>query len=232
MIINYPTGLYKEEIITNKNITFTVSSSPPPRAAQPFNQIPAGISLKPLPDPTTDKSIRRKLNGELIYTIDEGSQTEPGTNRRSSAVGDVIDFEEYEPVNITATEVPKIVDIQHNTYVADYKTYGLSNEEIADITSNADREKEAIRQQINDKKSQITNDKEAVRETQKSINDIDKIIDGISTFYDPDNPTLKKLEETRIELQAQQDVLIGFINARNAEIKVLYNDYLNLSRLT
>jgi hypothetical protein len=232
MIIEYPTGLYKEEIKDNKNITFTVSSSSPPRATQPFNQIPPGLSLKPLPDPTTNKNVRRKLNGELVYTIDEGKQTEPGTNRRASAVGDIIDFEEYEPVNITATEVPPIVDIQHNTYVDDYKTYGLSNEEIADITANADQEKETIRQQINYKKTQIINNKEAIRETQKSINDINKIINGISTFYDSKNPTLIKLKETKAEFEAQQDVLIGEVNTLNIEIKALYNDYLNLSRLT
>jgi hypothetical protein len=235
VIINYPTGLYTDLLPKAEqagNVTFVISSDPPPRSSQVFLQVPLSEQLKPLPTDTFTKSDHRTKNGELLYTIDEGKQTKPGSSSGTFAIGDVLDFVDESTTDISVTEVPAVIDIQHNTHVPDLSVYGLTPSEISNINKGVEEQKEEIRTNIVQLQSKVSNDKTDLRENQKSINEVQKVIQGaIIALGGSDNEIIAKLQQQEAALLAERQTLSDSINSSNLEIKSLLNDYLDVSRL-
>ncbi len=232
MIVRFPTGLYKNVIPLEGNVTFTVSSQNPPRSNQSFLQIPEGERLKPLPKDAFTKQERRVQLGELLYTVDAANQTVAGSNRTGLATGDILDFTEpAAKEDVSATEVPGVVDIQYNTQQADLSAFGLTNAEILDVNRSVAEQREDIRAKITNLQADIADYKEGIRENQKSQNEAVKVIQGLLVFYDAENETVKKVEDTLAELRVVEAELIDLVNSSNVTIKELYNDYLEVSRL-
>src|SRR6056297_1556415 len=96
MIINYPTGLYKnvlpDEPQDNQNITFLISTTKPPQTSLLFSKIPVGVAnRKRAPDTLTPEK-RRLTIGPLVFTVSRASRNLAGNNAKQYEIGSVLDF--------------------------------------------------------------------------------------------------------------------------------------------
>ena len=69
-----------------------------------------------------------------------------------------------------------------------------------------------------------------LNENQKSINEVNKAIDAVTTiFSSSDDEILTKLEKTKSDLEAEREAIAQSINDKNEEITEKSNDRLKVT---
>lgn len=244
MIINYPTGFYDEAINlapgVASNITFTISSTVPPRSQLLFVKTPVGLSRKQRsPRVYTDQE-RRAAVSQLAFSISASCGSIVGSGMKQYEVGQVLDFDTQQVIQaLDPMLVSGTSDIRHDTNLMDYSAAGIDAVTQAAIELESATAFSELTAQLNDVIEDRKNLEVQSQDTQKLLNEVNKILDGLRGVVEV-NPTsstlhaaIVELEAKRVVLLAQQESLIVSANeaaALAAEIQVKVNRVAQLVR--
>lgn len=191
MIIIAPTALYKNVIPTSDadpgDVTFTISSTAPPRTSRVTGIIPPAIRQRKWPEIDIDLERRRASLGELKYTISKASSNAIGSNTKQFEVGQVLPFEEaatagtLEPMLVTSN-----TELQHDTNLLDYAKIGLSTQDVDLLTSSAREQSAALTIRLAAAKQERANLEIAIVENKKSQNETVKAISAVAEVINVD----------------------------------------------
>ena len=137
MIVKYPTGLYKSAITTD--VTFTISSTSPPRTSLLFPKLPPGVEYRPILPKVIDHVARRSDLSNLVFTVNSASRGATATGVKQYEVGQVLDFD---VVSSTRTLDPYTAgsysEIRHDTGLLDYNRLGFTTAQQSVVEVEAD----------------------------------------------------------------------------------------------
>ena len=215
MIITAPTGLYKSVIPQSPDqsgdVTFTISTTDPPRRELLFNKIPPGVERRLRQPFIHSDEVRRSVIGDLLNTVSKSDKSLAGLGNKQFEVGDILEFEE----EITEDELqPTLVvdktEIRHDTNLLDLPLLGLDESEQAQVTRSAEVEFDKLGNELNNLKQSRRNTESQLLDVQKQINETRKAISALEIIDDPDIVEIKEgLEESLDELQDQRSNLIA-----------------------
>ena len=241
MIIDFPTALYNSVLPQNPednaSVTLTISSTNPPRDTGNVSQLPIAEKLKPLPDKIFDRSQNRDALGDFVFSISQSFITDIGTNKKQFEVGELLSFGEESDVEaIGITEVPDLVDLQQNTNLLDLSEFGLSDEEVESLTSQAEDKFNELIIELNAIKSNVKDNEVKISENQKSLNEARKAIKAVRVVLGiPEDDTgdgiLQKLLESAEDLLEERDALVSDTNSLNAQAKDKFQELLDTRQL-
>lgn len=214
MIINYPTGLYKNVLPDgpddSQNVTFLISNTAPPKASLLFPKIPIGIAnRKRAPDGLTPEK-RRLTVGPLVFTISRASRNLTGNNAQQYEIGSVLDFSYSSIKQTDPMLVSTKTEIQHNLNLYDYAELGLTEDDVELINEQSITTFDIITNRLNYLRIKRSDAEVRINTTQKLINEANKNIAALevmteSVGTDPDIDNLlvklrKKLAEAEITM--------------------------------
>lgn len=233
MIIRHPTGLYQNNgqlpirPSDSGSITFTISSEDPKRAVADILRLPIGQELRVRSGLIFSDDERRVNFGEFLFTISTGRQSDGGSNKKLFEVGEFLTFTDDQIREITTTEVPDVVDIQHNTNILDLNDVGLTDDEEKEILKLANDKSEEFQAQIRNLQTEIKNLKTSIVENQKKINETRKVINGLTVLQE--NELRDRINDNLEKLLGERADLIDVINNKNTEIKDIFNKLIDIS---
>ncbi len=225
MIILAPTALYKNVIPASDadagDVTFTISSTDPPRTSRVTGIIPPAIRQRKWPEIDMDLERRRASLGELKYTISKSGSSIIGSNTKQFEVGQVLSFDDS---TVAGTLEPMFVadntEIQHDTNLLDYTKLGLSTQDVELLTATAREQTKALNSQLAAAKQLRANIEVQIVENKKSQNETSKAIAAVAEVVNVD-PALAiiatNLANNLTELRLQESELITSANAVAAE---------------
>ncbi len=213
MIINYPTGFYMEAINlppgVASNITFTISSTVPPRSQLLFVKTPVGLSRKRRsPRVYTDQE-RRATVSQLAFSVSTSTGSIAGNGMKQYEVGQVLDFGGAQSIQVlNPMLVASTSDIRHDTNLMDYGAAGIDAATQAAIESESATAFDELTAQLNDVVEERKNYEIQSQDTQKLLNEVNKILDGLRSVVAV-NPTSSTLYAAIVELEAKQTMLLA-----------------------
>jgi hypothetical protein len=154
MIIRFPTGLYQDagqlpvDPDDSGNVTFVISNDDPSRSTALTLQLPVAEELRKRDPLIYSDLVRRTAFGELVFTLVEANRNETGTNRKTFAVGELLDFTDEEIDLPDTKSVPKQIDLQHNTNVLDLEDAGLTEDEIVGLSLASTARKKQLQAEV------------------------------------------------------------------------------------
>lgn len=237
MIITHPTGLYAQagQLPINPedsgNITFTISSEEPARSIALVLQLPVAEELRPRPPLIFSDAERRLAVGELVYTIVSANRAQTGTNAKLFDIGEFLEFDDTEDIELPTVNVQSLVDIQHNTNLLDLPGAGLSDEDIDDVVELSTQRKKELEGIVAALQVQINNTKMLILENQKQLNETRKIIDAIEELGSGGSEILNSLIVREATLTNERTDLIASVNQLNVELTESINSLLKVSTL-
>ena len=202
MIINYPTGLYKNVLTTS--VTYTVSV-PPPRSKMVYSKIPIGVQKK---KQATKQSVKLNNYGRLAFSTVVSGRSNVGSNSRQYEIGQVLEFTDLITKLIEPMLVSKNTSIQHDTNVLDYTSMGLNDEDVNRINSSSSSEYEILAQSLAQYVSDRCNAEINIAEYQKKINEINRAIVALNLVSGV-NDIIAKLTATMDEYTILLNVAIA-----------------------
>lgn len=218
MIIIAPTALYKNVIPTSDldpgDVTFTISSTDPPRTSRVTGIIPPAIRQRKWPEMDVDLERRRASLGELKYTISKSGPSIVGSNTKQFEVGQVLPFDDsvvassLEPMFVTSN-----TELQHDTNLLDYAKLGLSTQDVDLLTATAREQTQVLNDQLSASKQDRANIEIQIIENKKLQNETTKAISAVAEVVNVD-PALgvvaanlaRKLEELR---QQESELIVA-----------------------
>lgn len=224
MIINFPTGFYTAAINPgpNKagNVTFTVSSTTPPRSQLLFVKTPVGLSRRKRSARLYTDKERRDVVAQLAISVSKSGASKVGSGMKQYEVGQILEFEALPPVtqNLNPMLVSATSDVRHDTNLLDYGAIGLSQDIQAAIEQESAAAYYNLQQQLNEAITKRRDLELDAQDTQKKLNEVNKTIDGLQgvLVVSPNNQTLlaavTELEAKREELRTQQTRLVAEAN--------------------
>lgn len=225
MIIRYPTGAY--ENIINDNVTWVISSEDPPQSIEKFNKLPIAEERKTVSLNYNKLSYRSTL-GELVFSVQQSSPSDVGSSRSHFVVGDVLDFNTGENLSINIAPSNKI-ETRHDVNIVDYKSAGLSDEEINKIRYESKNKKDILDMEFKNLMYEIANIESTISELQKSVNETQKAINAVEILGDKD--ILLKLNNNKIELEKNINELIKEYNEKTELSESIKNNIRSISRM-
>lgn len=241
MIIDFPTALYNavlpKDSEDDASVTFTISSTNPPRDTEKTSQLPIAEKLKPLPDKIFTRSQNRDALGELVFSISQSFITDIGTNKKQFEVGELLNFgEESDAEPIGITEVPDLVDLQQNTNLLDLSEFGLSEEDIESLIDQAEDKFNELIEELNDIKSNVKDNEVKLLENQKSLNEVRKAIKAVRVVLNvPEESTgdgiLQTLLESEEDLVEERNALVSDTDSLNEQAKSKFQELLDTREL-
>ncbi len=233
MIINSPTGLFSSVLPKTESdsasVLYTISNQSPPEERGVFVILPEAESLKGAPPKIHTDEERRAAVGELVYTISKSNRDIPGSNRKLFEIGQFLEFVDNTAPTLSTDNTPSEVLIQHNTNVLDLEDLGLTEEEIAALTSDSEVKKKELELQLSNLKSEIAGLKSEIGESQKRINEYNKAINAIKVIGNAE--ITEKLETSRDAEIVSQGQLVELHNNKISESEDIYNQLLDISQL-
>lgn len=241
MIIKFPTGLYKSvlpEGSSSGNITYIISSQNPPRSAVNANKLPVSEELLPAPESVHTDLERREQLGELVFSISSGSRSVPGSNVKFYEAGEVLIFDNLEPVEeVVATRAPDRIEVRHDTNLLDLEAVGLTTEEANAIRLLSAEKERDLQRQFSTKRTEISNLDASILENQKNINESTKTLNaimellGIPDGGTSDNSIYVKVANNLEDLKDQRNVLISSRNTASSELEEINQSIVRISEL-
>lgn len=237
MIIRFPTGEYQDAGQLPKSpsdptsVTFTISNDDPKRPQDSVLQLPISQELAKRDPPIFDDQERRVSMGELIFTIVSANRADPGSNTKTFAIGEFLEFSDEQTIPVSQPSIPLLVDIPHNTNQLDLVNSGLNEQEIAAITAQSTVKKKELEDSLSQIQVQILNGQTAITENQKDINEVRKVISAVQQILPPADPIMVKLNSNLQTLLAQRDTLTNQLNDNNVQATQIYNALLAVSNL-
>jgi len=240
MIIRYPTGLYKtvlpQKPSDDESVTYTISSTVPPRSIDRFQEIPLAQAIKPRV-PITDELDRREWYGDLIYTTDDGTQSLTGSVKKSFEVGQILDFDQ-DVETAPLPQAPQKTEIRHDTNLLDLRSTGLTEEEISELTTASEQMKQALDRELTQLVTEMANTEIAIQENQKGINETQKTKDAAEVVLvgslgsgATGSPILDRLDERLVLLNAEKQTLIEDLSSLNTRAQNVRDELLKVSQL-
>ena len=213
MIINYPTGFYTEAINlppgVASNITFTISSTVPPRSQLLFVKTPVGLSRKRRSPRVYSDQERRATVSKLAFSVSASAGSIAGRGMKQYEVGQVLDFGGVQPIQVlNPMLVSSTSDTRHDTNLMDYSAAGIDAETQAAIESESATAFDELMTQLNDVVEERKNLEIQSQDTQKLLNEVNKILVGLRSVVEV-NPTSTTLHAAIVELEARQVALLA-----------------------
>lgn len=231
MIILAPTGLYRQVIPDGTEsgaVTWSISNNEPPVSDYRVLQVPV-IPRISVPSVLTN---RRNFYGDRTFTILSSNAKLTASNKKLFEVGEVINFNDQELSSVTSVRTQDNFVIQHNTNKLDFKSMGLSDEEIDAITKDADEKMSLLKTQYNDINSEIKDTRSQISELQKTINEINKAINAVAAIYNSDNDIHERLSSKLEETINKQNTLVNSLNSKIVESQLIGDQLSEVSQLT
>ncbi len=187
MIIKYPTGLYKSVLPVNPqdagNVTFTISTTVPPRTNLIFPKISIGVVDRGRIQSARTESLNyRKYLGALIFSVSSANPTQVGNNSRQYELGQVLEFTDDPRPTIDPMFVAQTTEIQHNTNMLDYDAMGVSASDQDVIAAQSLITYTTLTNQLNLLKQQRSDAEIVVNTQQKTINEVTRTISALNVI--------------------------------------------------
>lgn len=212
-------------------MTFTISNQDPLRPMDSVLQLPISQELAKRLPPIFNDQERRVGMGELVFTVVSANRADAGSNTKTFAIGEYLEFSDEQTIPVSQPSIPLLVDVQHDTNQLDLVSSGLSAEEITSITLQSTVKKKALEDSLAQIQVQILDGQTAIMENQKSINEIRKVIAAVQQILLPTDPVLVKLNGNLQTLLTERDTLSNQLNANNVQATQIYNALLAISSL-
>jgi hypothetical protein len=164
-----------------------------------------------------------------MYTLIEANKTQPGSNKRMFSIGELLEFDTEDIVLPTVTQIPKQIDLQHNTNLIDLKDAGLSQDDIDILMLASVSRKKELEDEVALLQSQINDGQVAIIENQKRLNEIRKIISAVKEINN--NEMLSKLLARENDLLIERDSLIENVNNLNGLARAAVDALIKVSEL-
>lgn len=234
MIIRYPTGLYSKQIPQDPedagNVTFTISNEEPDIAAGNFIIYPIAEKLRKRSSRSYTDEQRRKNLGDLVYTVSTGGNTIEGRSTKLFEIGQILEFTDIEQESSDLNAVSDKLEIQHNTNVLDLSGLGLSEAEIAIISTNSAAVEKELENQLTALLDQIADTNAMITDTQKTINEANKAISALSVLGNSDD-IIKKIEDKRNAAIVEQSTLMNEKDSLNQQLTQVRDQIYAISQL-
>lgn len=241
MIINRPTGTYRDVLPKfpedSTSVVFTISNTTPPRSLPlGFTQIPDAIKLSEKPVRIHDEKLRRANLGQLVFVSKTMDNSKVSTGNQLYYPGQVFDFVETQE-DQSIVLVDSGIETQHDQYVPDNNSVGVSDEEMSVINDNAVEAQRVTLDGLNSLQLQLNDTNADIVTQQKTINEANRIIDGLQTILisDPDDEDIQQSLETvnakLIEATAELASLVEVRNSLPAKIRDKQDELRALARL-
>jgi hypothetical protein len=246
LIISAPTSLYSSLLPHSQqdvlDVIFTISSNDPPRPTVSLGELSRFEEIRELPNKIYDVSTREVLLGQLIFTVNDGTQNQAAMGMKLFEAGQVLTFGDSEEVpELNALEIPEPVDLQHDINYLDLGLAGLTEDEIKSLTSAARDKFYKLNANLNDVLTTINDMKADIQDNQKMLNEVRKAKEATQTLINVSSVSsgsagvkeeiLIKLETREKELTAQRETLIEQVNTLMAEAKLRYDEILKLKEV-
>jgi len=234
VIIRYPTGLYSKQIPQDPedagNVTFTISNEEPDIAAGNFIIYPIAEKLRKRSSRSYTDEQRRKNLGDLVYTVSTGGNTIEGRSTKLFEIGQILEFTDIEQESSDLNAVSDKLEIQHNTNVLDLSGLGLSEAEIAIISTNSAAVEKELENQLTALLDQIADTNAMITDTQKTINEANKAISALSVLGNSDD-IIKKIEDKRNAAIVEQSTLMNEKDSLNQQLTQVRDQIYAISQL-
>jgi len=213
-------------------VTWTISSEDPIRSQESFLQLPIAEELRKRDPRNFTEQQRRIDQGELLFTIIQGSQVDNGSNTKLFEVGQFLEFDNQEQIeDVETTNAPDLIDIMHFTNLLDLQAAGLTEEEIEQVLLQADDRQRELEDQVASLQVEINDLESQIIEVQKGINETNKAIGAIQEIGITDTTIIEKLQENLDQLTTERSDTISAVNDRKADLEEAYNSLLRVSEL-
>lgn len=188
MIIKYPTGLYASVLPRSEtdggNVTYTISSTKPPRAELAFIKVPVGVVNKRRTSIINPNYDYRQNYGNLIFTVTTSEKSDEGNSDKQYELGEISDFNNISGKSVDQMLVSKSTEIRHDTNVIDYAKLGLNDEEVAALDAVTYGASQDLADRLNTARQLRADLEVEINTQQKIINDTTRAIDGLTASMD------------------------------------------------
>lgn len=209
MIINYPTGLYRNVLPSKPsdggNVTFTISNSSPPRTNLLFPKISRGVLDRKRSNIDVGLFARRQTTGELIFSVSSSSRSVEGNNSRTFEIGQILEFSDAPPQSIDPMFVSSKTEIQHNINRFDYASLGISESDIKLIEKESLEIKDVLTNRLNILRELRTDSETVISTQQKIINDSNRNINALQIILESSDETDQDIEELIQKFVSKRD---------------------------
>lgn len=239
MIIRYPTGLYTA-VLPHKpadagDVTFTISSTAPPRTSLLFPKIPPGVSNRPRSPKVIDLTIRRRYLGDLVFTVNRVSRVANGTSLKAYEVGQLLNFGDVQSARTLSPYTGGTAsEIRHDTGLLDYDRLGFTAEQQAVVATESGLIYRARELELAHVRTLYSNLQVAIVENQKLLTETGKALDALTAMGSAD-PTIismiSSLTHKKQLLNSQRGGLINDANAVGKNATAILNSLQNLAQV-
>jgi len=226
MIIKFPTGLYNlfGSIDNAPNITWYISNNEPPRSNNTTIKIPAAEERRKIPLLVINRKTRRQAFGDLVYTINEATNSVALSSKKEYSEGDILEFRNDDRENLGIPR-GKRVEFRHDLNELDTESIGLNGDDVGKLNSDIYDKKVELEQQYLSIRRDIENIEINIRETQKKINESNKALNAIIILGDEE--LQHKVENKKLEYEVQITELTEQHSIKIKEVAVVV-DNLNV----
>ena len=211
MIINSPTGLYKNALPSKPadrgNVTYTISNTDPPRSGALFPQIPLGIQTK-FRVPKINTIVLRDAVGLLVFSVSKATKSLTSDNIRQFETGQVLDFDNVVAKEILPMFVDKKTEVRHDVTAINYDKIGVTANEQSIIANLSYSTHQSLTKQLNDIKRKRANAEETISSNQKLINEIVRTVNALMVINDNSTTTDTDLVDLIDKLKLERDAKI------------------------
>lgn len=240
MIISSPTGFYRNVLPSKPadggNVTFTISTTSPPRSALSFPKIPPGLAFKKRQVKQLDEAERRSSLGDLIFTVSKASRALAGNNAQQFEIGSVLSFEDGPTRSVDPMLVSEKTQNRHDLFVIDYEKLDLDESDKAVIEESAAAVHKTLVSRLNDIKRQRADLEEQVKVNQKVINEIKKTLNALEIISENSDTDVSGMQEelnAKLDIEyATRDAYIDEANQLAAEAVVVKDKINTISTVT
>jgi uncharacterized protein YeaC (DUF1315 family) len=218
MIVRFPTALYRSVIPSVPdspgNVTYTISTTDPPRNNRTAIIIPPAIELKKWPEVILTQDQRRQFLGAQIFTVTKSTVNRASSGMKQHEVGEVLEFSDEDVTTLDPMAVAPALEIRHDTNQFDYGLLGLSESQQETLTAASTTAYRSLVVTLNGLRTQRAAIEADINQNQKQQNEATKVLAAVDTVTA--NPALieirAKLQDTLVSLQDEAALLVARAN--------------------
>tara|TARA_R110000751_G_scaffold274677_1_gene375569 strand:- start:1878 stop:2609 length:732 start_codon:yes stop_codon:yes gene_type:complete len=239
MIINSPTGLYKNAIpaapSNSGNVTYTISMADPPRISELYPKIPEGVSNRKKLLKTITTTPRKSVGG-LAFTTSKASATTASNNVKQFGMGQVLEFGS---VNVRAVDpmlVSNKTEYKHDVAVIDYDKLGVDIDGQLIVGEASFVVHKKLSDKLNDLKELRANSEVLINNNQKIINETRRTTGALKVIVDQSDEYDNEINELIVQLDVKlsdainaKDIAVSDANKHAADAKVISDELRKIS---
>jgi hypothetical protein len=239
MIINSPTGLYKNVIpaapSNSGNVTYTISMADPPRISELYPKIPEGVSNRKKLLKTITTTPRKSVGG-LAFTTSKASATTASNNVKQFGMGQVLEFGS---VNVRAVDpmlVSNKTEYKHDVAVIDYDKLGVDIDGQLIVGEASFVVHKKLSDKLNDLKELRANSEVLINNNQKIINETRRTTGALKVIVDQSDEYDNEINELIVQLDVKlsdavnaKDIAVSDANKHATDAKVISDELRKIS---